>query len=107
MKRTGREAAAPGAVLAWRGFRTGDIGHLSADGLHVVGRKKEVIVLSSGKNIFPEPLETWFQTNCRLIQEICIFGLCTDHAGAERLHALIVPDKLAIRELAIPNLGSE
>ena len=63
-----------------------------------------MIVLSSGKNIFPEPLETWFQTNCALIQEICIFGLCADGTGGERLHALVVPDSSKLRELAIVNV---
>jgi long-chain acyl-CoA synthetase len=105
MKGYWKDPEATEAALAGGWLRTGDIGDLSAGRLHVIGRKKEVIVLSSGKNIFPEPLEIWFQTNCRLIQEICIFGLCSDQAAAERLHAVIVPDKPAIRELAIANIG--
>ena len=50
---------ATGEVLdteAW--FNTGDLGHLLADGsLFLAGRAKDAIVLSSGENIEPGPLE--------------------------------------------------
>jgi long-chain acyl-CoA synthetase len=102
-----KDEAATRAVLDGGWLRTGDIGHFSNGELHVVGRKKEVIVLSSGKNVFPEPLEAWFEMKCPVIREICIFGLQGAGADAERLHAVVVPDGPKLRELGIVNVAEE
>ena len=41
---------------------TGDLGRLDREGrLHITGRKKEVIVLSSGKNLYPEEIEAHYR----------------------------------------------
>ena len=39
-------------------FYTGDLGYIDEDGfIHITGRAKEVIVLESGKNVYPEDIE--------------------------------------------------
>ncbi|GAB4249393.1 MAG: AMP-binding protein [Acidobacteriota bacterium] len=74
-------------------LHTGDLGRLDAEGfLHLTGRAKDVIVLASGKNVYPEEIEHFYQSRCSLIGEICVLGLEDPDTGEERLHAVVVPD---------------
>jgi long-chain acyl-CoA synthetase len=84
---------------------SGDLGYLDARGnLFITGRKKEIIVLSSGKNIYPEEVEAQYLRS-PFIKEICVMGL-TNRPGepfSERLHAVIVPNFEVLRERKIVN----
>ncbi len=72
-------------------FRTGDLGSLDGAGyLHVAGRLKEVIVLSGGKNVFPEDVEPTYGAS-PLLREIALL----EREG--RLVALVVPDEDELR----------
>ncbi|HWX54775.1 MAG TPA: AMP-binding protein [Verrucomicrobiae bacterium] len=86
-------------------LHTGDLGYLDERGnLFITGRKKEMIVLSSGKNIYPEELEAHYMRS-PFIKEICVMGL-KNRPGepfSERLHAVIVPDFDMLRERKIVN----
>jgi len=76
-------------------FRTGDLGKFDGDGyLWITGRVKEVIVLPSGKNIYPEEVERHY-LNSEIIKEICVVE---DPEKGECLHALIVPEERVLRE---------
>jgi long-chain acyl-CoA synthetase len=85
---------------------TGDLGRIDAKGrLSITGRKKELIVLSSGKNIYPEEIEAVYRKSA-FIKEICVLGLSRPgEPAAERLYAVVVPDEQVLRERKIANVG--
>jgi long-chain acyl-CoA synthetase len=54
-----RDPDATKSVMPDRWLRSGDLGEIDVDGyLHITGRKKDLIITSSGKNISPENLES-------------------------------------------------
>ncbi len=88
-------------------LHTGDLGYLDASGqLFITGRRKEIIVLSSGKNIYPEEIEAHYRQS-PFVKEICVLGLEArpGEPQAERLHAVIVPNDEVLRERKIVNIN--
>ncbi|MBN2338279.1 MAG: AMP-binding protein [Acidobacteria bacterium] len=84
-------------------FHTGDLGRLDARGnLFVTGRRKEVIVLPNGKNIYPDELETYYG-RCSAIREIAVIGVVAPQERGERLHAVVVPDFDYLKSKKIAN----
>jgi long-chain acyl-CoA synthetase len=82
-------------------LHTGDIGHLDRDGyLFISGRKKNVIVLGSGKKVQPEELEAVLFEH-PFIEEGCVVGAIAD-AGlmkdSEEVCAIAVASEEAIRQ---------
>src|SRR6202034_708198 len=95
---------ATAAVLREGWFLTGDLGYFDSHGhLFLTGRKKEVIVLSNGKTVYPEEIETHYLKS-PFIKEIAVMGLeGKPGEGGDRLHAVIVPDFDALRQRKIVN----
>ncbi len=86
---------------------SGDLGYSDERGnLFITGRKKEIIVLSSGKNIYPEEIESHYLRS-PYIKELCVIGLVNrpGEPVSERLHAVIVPNFDTLRERKIVNAG--
>jgi len=96
---------ATAAVFRDRWFLTGDLGYFDAHGhLFLTGRKKEVIVLSNGKNVYPEEIEAHYLKS-PFIKEIAVMGLeGKPGEGGDRLHAVIVPNFDVIRQRKIVNV---
>ena len=79
------------AVLHDRWLKTGDLGKLDEDGnLYIVGRSKDVIIDSNGKNIYPDEIEDHYSKSA-FIKEMSVVGLHDDDGG-EKIAALVVPD---------------
>ena len=95
---------ATAAVLRDGWFLTGDLGYFDAHGhLFLTGRKKEVIVLSNGKNVYPEEIEAHYLKS-PVIKEIAVMGLeGKPGEGGDRLHAVIVPNFDTLRQRKIVN----
>ena len=79
-------------------FHTGDLGKFEGKKLFVIGRKKEMIVLSNGKNINPGDIETSILKETDLIKEIAIMEY-NNH-----LMAVVYPDFDVIRRKKISNI---
>lgn len=72
-------------------FRTGDIGYIDSEScIFITGRKKNVIILSNGKNIFPEEIEEHL-ASCEYIKESVVVGR-ENNNNEIVITALIHPD---------------
>jgi long-chain acyl-CoA synthetase len=77
------------------GFRTGDLGHLDADGfLYITGRIKEQYKLENGRYVAPAPLEEQLKLSPYVLNALVY--------GANRPYnvALVVPNLEALRKWA-------
>ena len=79
-------------------FYTGDIGIIDADGfVKITDRKKNIIVLSNGKNVAPQPIES------ELVQSPFIDQILLVGNERKNLAALIVPNFDALKAWAAEN----
>ena len=87
-------------------FHSGDLGRFDSQGhLYIVGRKKDVIVLPSGKNVFPEDVEAHYERS-PFVSEICVLGIkdeAGEFKGGEKLSAVVVPNFEHLKAKQIAN----
>ena len=81
---------------------TGDLGYFDSGGnLFITGRKKDVIILSNGKNVYPEEIEAHYLQS-PIIKEICVMGM-EGAAGTDKLYAVVVPNFEVLRQRKVVN----
>ncbi len=90
------EATAETVRDGW--IHTGDLGELRNGKLFVTGRKKEMIVLSNGKNINPLEIEAFIMKNTNLIQEMAV----TEYNNL--LTAVVYPNFQAVKDEGVTNI---
>ena len=71
-------------------FRTGDIGYMDNEGyIFITGRKTNVIILSNGKNVFPEELEEHIAAVPTILESVVTVR---ETSGEPALTAICVPN---------------
>lgn len=70
-------------------YHTGDLGYLDAHGyLYIKGRKKNLIVLANGLNVYPEDVENVLLTQAA-IKDAVVIGLASN-AHEPQVHAILL-----------------
>ena len=85
-------------------FRTGDYGKFTKDGsLAITGRKKNLIILSNGKNVYPEEIENEFASIPGVIDTIVYEGRSKRGMEHNAIVCEIYPDKEFLEKNGIEN----
>ncbi|MBR0596313.1 AMP-dependent synthetase/ligase [Sinanaerobacter chloroacetimidivorans] len=88
-------------------FYTGDLGFLDEEGwLYITGRKKNVIVTKTGKNIYPEEVEYYINRN-KYIQESLVHGTFDEDNDDTQVSAQVRPNYDVIYEEFGESFGDE
>ena len=72
-------------------FATGDYGKIVGDLLYITGRKKYLIVLTNGKNVYPEEIEEYIQ-RVEGTEEVVVYAIKDDKGNETGLCAEIYPE---------------
>ena len=73
-------------------YKTGDLGHIDEDGfIYFKGRKKDLIVLANGQNVYPEDIEPLLQ-NHPAVTDAVVVGM-PSASGGEDVYAVLIPSE--------------
>ena len=82
-------------------FRTGDYGHLNDLGqITITGRKKNIIVLNNGKNIYPEEIEEYIMI-IPYVNEVVVYATKDEDGNQNGLCAEAYLDEQKLTEMGI------
>lgn len=85
-------------------YYTGDLGYLDRhNNLYLKGRKKNLIVLPNGMNVYPEDIENTLQSQ-EMVKDAVVLGIGDTHQGPS-VHAVLLMDdpKLAKKVVQMAN----
>lgn len=85
-------------------FSTGDYGMLDSEGrLKITGRKKNIIVLTNGKNIYPEELEEKIG-NIDYVKEVVVYAVLDENGAEDGLCAEAFLDEDMVSAMNEPDI---
>ncbi len=85
-------------------FRTGDWGRLDDEGwLYITGRIKNIIILSNGKNVYPEEIEAEIQ-RIPGVNEVVVYAGESKNEKRELIVAEIYPDAETLAQRGVTDL---
>jgi long-chain acyl-CoA synthetase len=91
--------------MSEQGLRSGDVARRDKDGdLYVIGRIKHVIVLPSGKKVFPEQDLDEELSRCPTIREFAVRPI-EDESGREKIGIVIRPNLGELKARGVRTLG--
>ena len=94
-----RNEAATDAAFEDGWYRTGDLGVMDDDGfLFLKGRKKDLIVLANGQNVYPEDIETALAKQPG-VREAVVLGMPSGDSSVEVHAALLLEEESDAEEI--------
>ncbi|MCC7292023.1 MAG: AMP-binding protein [Phycisphaerales bacterium] len=100
-----KEATDELVVDGW--LRTGDLGWQDSVGnLYLTGRAKDLIVTSSGKNVYPDEVEFRYR-ELPYVKELCVLAMPCSRTHGEAVHAVAVIDPSAAPGLDVSSMERE
>ncbi len=93
------DEAATAAVFDEEGyFHTGDLGYVDEEGwIYITGRSKNLIILSNGKNVYPEEIECELSRIYGIAEVVVYAGKSRADSKKELIVAEIFPDQEALK----------
>ena len=93
-----KNEAATTAVFEGDWYKTGDLGYIEDGYLYLKGRKKDLIVLSDGQNVYPEDIEDVLRHQPGVTDAV-VLGL--EEGPDVRLHAVVLEEEPGIAQAAV------
>lgn len=86
-------------------FHTGDLGRLDKEGwIYITGRSKNLIILSNGKNVYPEEIETEVSRIYGVSEVVVYEGVSRTATKSDLIVAEIFPDADALSARGITDI---